>query len=111
MKVNIEGFASNMGLEPKDIKSLYSTFFTEMNENIILLKNAVKEEENESIKDIMHNIKGVCLNLEINELGKYADQTYTETKKGDFSNIDKFISYFDTEIIVISKIISDYYEQ
>lgn len=109
MKINIEKFASNMGLEPKDIKSLYTTFFTEMNENITSLKIAIKEENNNTIKDIMHNIKGVCLNLELNELGEYSEKVYDEIKQNDFSNLKDFISYFDTEIELIQEIVTMYY--
>lgn len=110
MKINIEGFASNMGLEPKDIKSLYTTFFSEMNENINQLKTATQNTDYNAIEDIMHNVKGVCLNLELLELGKYAEQIYTEVKADDYSNLEDFLSYFDTEIEIISVIVSDYYK-
>jgi len=93
MKINIERFASNMGLEPKDIKSLYTTFFSEMNENIMQLKTAKQNENYNVIEDIMHNIKWVCLNLELLEIGKYAEQIYTEIKAADYSNLEYFLSF------------------
>ncbi|MGB3366159.1 MAG: Hpt domain-containing protein [Acidaminobacteraceae bacterium] len=111
MKINIEGFARNMGLEPKDIKSLYTTFFNEMSENIDQLKIASQNKDSQTIEDIMHNIKGVCLNLELMELGKYAEQIYTEVKSADYSHLDIFLAYFDTEMEIVSKFVTNYYNQ
>lgn len=110
MKINIEGFASNMGLDSKDIESLYTTFFSEMDENIDQLKIANQNKDYPSVVDIMHNIKGVCLNIELLELGKYAEQIYSETKNANYSNLEKFLLHFDSEIKVISKIVSDFYK-
>lgn len=109
MKINIDSFAKSMGLEAKDIRGLYTTFFSEMNESIILLKKSAKEKDYITINNLVHNMKGVCLNLELTELGNYVKQCYEEFKAGNYSNLEDLILYFDSEIKLIFEIVSDYY--
>ena len=111
MKINIEEFASNMGLDPKEIRGLYTTFFEEMNTDVKLLRKAYDNSDFDEIKGIMHNVKGVCLNLELLEIGNYAKDIYNEIKEKNYSNLGGFISYFESEIQSISKYVEEYYNQ
>lgn len=111
MIINIEQFAKNMGLPPKDLKNLYTTFLDEMEESILLLNKAVAEEKTDDIKDLLHNIKGVCLNMELTDVGIYAKEQYDKAKLDDFSGLDEFSVKFHNDIKTIYEIVKNYYNE
>lgn len=111
MKINIEEFASNMGLDPRDIRGLYTTFFEEINTDLKLLRKAYENNDFDEVRGIMHNVKGVCLNLELLEIGNYAKDIYNEVKEKNYSNLERFITYFESEIKSLSRNVEEYYNQ
>ncbi|AOY78129.1 Hpt domain-containing protein [Clostridium formicaceticum] len=59
MKTVIE----EMGIGAEDLVILYEEYFKEMEENILLMKELVEVENYQALQSVVHNIKGISINL------------------------------------------------
>lgn len=73
---DIQGMVDDLGVDICDIAELYRTFFIEMQDEINSLNTALQKNDYESLRQIVHNIKGVSSNLCICDV-------YDETAKFD----------------------------
>lgn len=93
-KYDIQGFADSLGLPIEEIAELYNELINELNQEIVKLKEAAAEQDINTVKKILHNIKGVTGNYKIFDI--YNETiTISNTLKLDGShNIDKIINKF-----------------
>lgn len=86
LKAMMQALADEIGMAPEDLLELYDTFVEEMTEEIFKLKIAYQKGNFVDIKNISHNIKGVCANLKFEAMFVEARALNDKMKAEDFES-------------------------
>ncbi|AKL96290.1 signal transduction histidine kinase [Clostridium aceticum] len=92
---HIEKVVEEIGIEIEDIIILYEEYFKEMEENILLMKELVKTKNYQALQHVVHNIKGMSINLSVKGVYDKAHELDLLLKK----NLVKESSIYINEII------------
>jgi hypothetical protein len=90
-KYDIKGFSCDLGLPLEDIADLYCDFLNEINSEISKLKKLIVEKDLESIKKVIHDMKGLSISFRISDIYKETDKINTALKLDSFDNIEPII--------------------
>lgn len=97
-KYNIEGLANDMEIDLPTISTLYAEFFFEMKANINETKILSKNGDWKNVEEILHNIKGICTSLNIDDLYNIVNKLDSELKRKIYDNVmiylDSIINLF-----------------
>jgi len=110
-KYDIIGFSDDLGLPLEDIANLYSEFLKEIKSEVCKLKILFNEKDWNSIKIILHNIKGISANYRIIDVYEETAKIHNAIKICDYDNIEPL---FNGLLIIFEnaiKEISKYFEQ
>lgn len=96
----MKALSDEIGMDPEDLLELYDTFLEEMTEEIFRLKIAYQKGNFIDLKNISHNIKGVCANLKFEAMFAEArdlnDKLKAEAFDADlYSHIDRMTAHFN----------------
>jgi DNA-binding transcriptional MerR regulator len=91
-KYDIQGFADSLGLPIEDIEDLYNELITELNSETLKLKKAAAEQDLNTIKNTIHNIKGVTGNYRIFDVYNETITISNSLKLDGSSNIDQLLN-------------------
>ena len=100
--LNVENYAKKMGVTIEDILSLYLIFLDEMKVDLENLKKAYSNKNYETIASILHNVKGVFLNMEIYDFGNHTKNIYDKYKINNNLPLENYIDEFDETIKQLS---------
>lgn len=81
-RYDIDELIEEMEVGEENIWELYKTYFWEMRENIDDISKCLKANELEKVERILHNIKGVSINLNILDVHKEASSFSEKIKLG-----------------------------
>lgn len=83
----IDSLCSEIGLPKEDLFELYDTFIEEMTDEMFRIKIAYQKGDFEDLKNISHNIKGVCANMKFEEMFVEAKALNDKMKAEDFEDL------------------------
>jgi len=92
----------------KLLKSLVEIFLTEMPSRIVELKNAVNNQDDESIKSIAHTIKGVAANLSALKLQHFSFELEKAVKSTKINQYDPVYLKLDSSYTEISQLFKSF---
>lgn len=81
-RYDIDELIEEMEVGEENIWELYKSYFWEMRENIDDISKCLKANELEKVERILHNIKGVSINLNILDVHKEASSFSEKIKLG-----------------------------
>lgn len=85
-RYNIQEIIEEMGVGDEAIYDLYKTYFSEMRENINEITEFVQNNQWNEVGRVLHNIKGVSINLSIVDVHKAASTFNELIKLGIYEN-------------------------
>lgn len=83
----IESLSKEIGLPKEDLFELYDTFIEEMTDEVFRIKIAYQKGNFVDLKNISHNIKGVCANMKFEEMFVEAKALNDKMKAEDFEDL------------------------
>ena len=111
MKYNIEGLAKELEVELESIVDLYSSYIQEMKEEMTELNAYLEKADWTMLERVVHNIKGVSVNLNIMDVYEEAEKFDVLLKKNITSDshlcVGKLIKLINESEIEIIKFFNE----
>ena len=103
----IECFAKELEVEIGEIANLFASYFEEMKEEILEMKDSVVQSDWSMLKRIIHNVKGVSANLNVSDVFEAAAALDARLKDNETSDagvhVEKIIGLINNAEVEISK--------
>lgn len=90
-RYDIQCIMDEMEAKDDEMGDLYKTYFQEVKENIQDVLELIPKEKWEEIDRILHNLKGVSINLNIVDVYKSVSSFSEIVKKRDVENFEDYI--------------------
>ena len=107
-RYDIKGLAEELEFEIEDISMLFSKYFEEIKDNITDMKKYLEQRDWSMLERVIHNIKGVSVNLNILDVHEEAaafDMLLKENKTDDAHvHVDKLVELLHDSENEIKKI-------
>lgn len=107
----INSLSIEIGIPKEDLFELYDTFIEEMTEEIFRIKIAYQKGDFISLKNISHNIKGVCANMKFDEMLIEAKILNDKMKAEDFEDIYPHIEKMNLAFLGFKAVFIDYFNR
>lgn len=92
MKYDIEGFAKELETDIESIGELFSSYITEMKEETEELKKNLEISDWIMLERVIHNIKGVSINLGITDVHAEAEKLDNQLKQNYTADAEEFVA-------------------
>lgn len=110
-RYDIKKLAEELEFEIEDISVLFSKFFIEMKDNISSMKNHLSKKDWNMLERVVHNIKGVSINLNIMDVYEEAAEFDVLLKSNSTEDADihvnKLVELLNDSEIEIRRIFSE----
>ena len=94
-KYDIQSFSDDLGLSTKDIADLYDELIQEINNELHQLKHSIHDNDLQSAREIMHNLKGISGNYRITDIHEQTVKIQAVLKNMTTDNLEPlFENYF-----------------
>lgn len=94
-KYDVEGLAADLEVDLESIAGLFSSYFEEMKEEIASMQELLSKNDWYMLGRVVHNIKGVSINLSIQDVFDAATAFDTRLKSNNFrdasTDVEKII--------------------
>lgn len=103
--------SKEIGIHPDDLFELFETFTEEMTDEIFKLKIAYQKGNFIDLKNISHNIKGVCSFMKFEEMYVEAKALNDKLKADCFDDLYGHIEIMTTQFAGFKAAFSDYFNR
>lgn len=103
--------SSEIGIPPDDLFELFQTFTEEMTDEIFKLKIAYQKGSFIDLKNISHNIKGVCAFMKFEEMFNEAKTLNDKLKAEDFEDLYPHIETMNNAFIGFKTAFTAYFNR
>jgi HPt (histidine-containing phosphotransfer) domain-containing protein len=90
-RYNIQGLIDELDVSVEEILPLYSNYFSEMKEEVAELNECLAKEDWYMLERVVHNIKGVSANLNIQDVFEEASKFDILLKENNNSDAQGFV--------------------
>lgn len=91
IKYDIEGLAKELEIDIEGIVGLYASYFEEMKSEITDMKEHLVKHDWKMLERVIHNIKGVSINLNISDVYSEAEKFDILLKKDVTENAGDYV--------------------
>lgn len=91
-KYDIDGLIEELEVRIDDIVPLFSSYYTEMREELVNMLACLSKSDWDMLRRIVHNVKGVSANLRIEDVFNTCVEFEDKLKDGNSVQADKYIN-------------------
>lgn len=110
-KYNIQAFAQELDIDLQAISGLYSEYLKEVADNVEAMRLHSNRSDWNMLGRVVHNIKGISINLNITDMYELAKSFENELKNNKFDSVEAYISNISSLHGCIKKTLSDFFEE
>jgi HPt (histidine-containing phosphotransfer) domain-containing protein len=110
-RYDIDALIKMLGVEFSDVSPLYLEYFFEMKENIQESKALCKEKDWNRLQRIVHNMKGISVSLNVNDLYAASTNLDIQLKKGLYDTVAQAIEDIQELFNAAELEIRDFFKQ
>lgn len=110
-KYNIQALIEEMEVSNEDMRDLYRSYFNEAKENIKDIEELIEKGDWDKIERVIHNIKGVSVNLNIKDVYRASISFYDCIKNGIIYNGKVQVKILTNLLMEAEKEVRIYFEQ
>ncbi len=107
----MKDLSAEIGIPPNDLFELFETFIDEMTDEIFKLKIAYQKGNFLDLKNISHNIKGVCAFMKFDEMFVEAKALNDKLKAEEFEELYPHIETMNIAFIGFKTAFVDYFNR
>jgi len=90
-RYDIDGLAEELEIDVCSLTGLFSSFVNEMEIEVSEMSRLLMEKDWNNLERVIHNIKGVCANLTIDDVFRQASEFHEKLKAGDSSEAAVYV--------------------